>query len=173
MATLPGFQHLKLSHFLFQVANALFRLPDLRIQALLHLGVGRLAHSVGGIDYDPFPLNLSVDLVDELIMIHVGGVTVLPSDLIDSYSQWGLMYLLLIQKSQTAARGTIYFGDVSHFSAGLGGLDSRAISGPTVLQAGRDQGGCTGTEEEYKLDESRGGEFEDYISQLRLDVQYM
>ena len=66
----PGLQF---SHPLFQVLDALPRLSDLGIQARLDLRVGGRAHGVGGIDDDFLPLDLAVDLVDKLFVVHFGG----------------------------------------------------------------------------------------------------
>lgn len=61
---------LKFLHAFFQVTDTSPRLAYLRIQTLLNLRVRGLPHSVSSINNNLFPLNLPVDLVNQVIVIH-------------------------------------------------------------------------------------------------------
>jgi hypothetical protein len=68
---MPGLTHLKFSHPFFEVVNTFLRLPYLRIETLLNLRVGGLTHGVCRVDYDLFPLYFPINLINEIIVIHL------------------------------------------------------------------------------------------------------
>ena len=65
--------HFKLSHSAFQIFYVLAALFNLCIETRLDLRIGRLAHGIGGMDEGFLPLDLVIDLIDEIVVVHDCG----------------------------------------------------------------------------------------------------